>query len=138
MSLDTMTLWPFRYHLRCQPRDDLDPSLGTLPDHSLYIGSSNNVSQRLCFHFQDDSHGTQFTKRFQPLSVDKLCVQRPVGTKQCLSWEDEAVIEAMWEMMQAYTHPQAWRCVAGGSWSKPQGLQMPFPLRLRLKSSGSR
>ena len=80
MSLDTMTLWPFWYTLRCQPRDDLDPSLGSLPDHSLYIGSSNNVSQRLCFHFQDDSHGTQFTKRFQPLGVDKLCVQRPVAS----------------------------------------------------------
>ena len=72
MSLDTMTLWPFRYTVRCDARDDLDSSLGTLPDYSLYIGSSNNVSQRLCFHFQDDDHGTQFTKRFQPRAVDKL------------------------------------------------------------------
>ena len=42
MSLDTMSLWPFRYTLKCERRADLDESLGTLPNHSLYIGSSNN------------------------------------------------------------------------------------------------
>jgi hypothetical protein len=134
MSLDTMTLWPFRYTLKCDARDDLDPALGSLPDHSLYIGSSNNVSNRLCFHFQSDAHGTQFTKRFQPREVVGLCVRRPSGTRECLAWEDQLVVDQMFRFMQEYTHPEAWRCVAGGSWSKPSNSNMPWPLRIRLRT----
>ena len=132
MSLDTMQLWPFRYVLRCQPRTDLDSSLGTLPDHSLYIGSSNSLNNRLCFHFQSNEHGTMWTKTFQPLAVEQLCVKRPTGTKECLRWEDEMVIDAMAIIMWQYTHPEAWRCVGGGSWSKPTNKCMPAPLRRRL------
>ena len=137
MSLDTMQLWPFRYVLRCQPRTDLDTSLGSLPDHSLYIGSSNSTNNRLCFHFQSSEHGTQWTKTYQPIAVEQLCVRRPSGTKECLRWEDEMVIDAMARMMQEYTHPEAWRCVGGGSWSKPSNTRMPAPLQHRLKRERS-
>ena len=97
MSLDTMQIWPFRYVLRCQPRNDLDRELGTLPPDSYmymyYIGSTSHTQNGLCFHMQSSSSGTLWTKRFQPLSVEKLCVRRPSGTKQCLAWEDDMVIE---------------------------------------------
>ena len=130
-----MQSWPFRYTLRCQKRNDLDPTLGTLPDHSLYIGSSNNISARLCFHFQSDDHGSTFTRQFQPLAVEQLCVMRSRNTKECLKWEDEMVIENMYKFMQIFTHPQAWRAVAGGSWAKSNNTRMPFPLQQKLRTA---
>ena len=87
MSLDTMQLWPFRYALRCERRQDLDENQGTFPEFSYYIGSSNNISNRLCYHFQSERHGSQFTRRFQPISVEGLCVRRPRTTKECLAWD---------------------------------------------------
>lgn len=133
-----MSLWPFRYTLKCERRADLDESLGTLPNHSLYIGSSNNVSNRLCYHFQSEHHGTQFTKRFQPICVEDLCVRRPRSTKECLAWEDDLVIEKMFQMMSEYTNPQAWRCVAGGSWARPDNTNVPWKLREKLRVANAK
>ena len=33
------------------------------------------------------------------------------------------VLDAMAKMMEQYTHPEAWRCVGGGSWSKPSNTR---------------
>jgi hypothetical protein len=68
MSLDPLTIWPQRYVLRCERRADLDEKLGSLPDHSLYIGSSSNLTNCVCFHFTHMS-GTQFTKRYRPIAI---------------------------------------------------------------------
>jgi hypothetical protein len=128
MSLDPITVWPQRYELKCARRTDLDETQGTLPDHSIYIGSSSGISHRLCYHFTANC-GSQFTKQFPPESVIGLDMRRPNDVRECLRWEDEIVIERMKMFMEKYTHPQAWRCVAGGSWSKPQNRKMPEPLR---------
>jgi hypothetical protein len=136
MSLDVMRLWPFRYTLQCQRRNDLDDKRGTLPQFSYYIGSTNNVSNRLCFHFQSDKHGSRFTKQFQPISVEHLCARQPRDTQECLRWEDEMVIEMQFSLMETYTHPEAWRCAAGGSWAKPDNIRMPVPLREKLRKIG--
>ena len=133
MSLDPITVWPQRYVLRCQARKDLDENLGTLPDYSLYVGSSSGLTHRLCYHFTDGK-GTLFTKRFEPQAVESICMRRPADVQECLRWEDELVIQKMFQFMSKYTHPEAWRCVAGGSWSKPDNLKMPEPLRRRLQS----
>jgi hypothetical protein len=45
------------------------------------------------------------------------------------------VIETMKEFMEKYTNPQAWRGVAGGSWSKPHNRKMPEPVRRWLHNS---
>jgi hypothetical protein len=68
MSLDPICVWPQRYVLKCARRNDLDENLGTLPDHSIYIGSSSGISHRLCFHFTPNC-GTLFTKKFPPECV---------------------------------------------------------------------
>ena len=114
--------------LKCARRNDLDETQGSLPDHSIYIGSSSGISHRLCYHFTPNC-GSQFTKQFPPASVIGLDMRRPNDVRQCLRWEDEIVIERMKEYMETYTHPQAWRAVAGGSWSKPHNRKMPEPLR---------
>ena len=132
MSLDSMQLWPFRYTIMCEPRQFLDENLGTLPDHTLYIGSSNNVSQRLCYHFQSPNHGSQYTRRHQPISVVGLCVKRTRDAKACLALEDELVLQTMFEYCCKYSHPEVWKCVAGGSWSKVDAKYMPRPLQFRL------
>jgi hypothetical protein len=131
MSLDPLTIWPQRYTLRCERRADLDETLGSLPDHSVYIGSSSNLTNRMCFHFTNGS-GTLFTKRYRPLSVEAIDMRRPRHVQECLAWEDEIVIEKMFHYMSTYTHPHCWRCCAGGSWSKPDNTRMPEPLRRRL------
>jgi predicted GIY-YIG superfamily endonuclease len=128
MSLDPITVWPQRYELKCARRTDLDETQGTLPDHSIYIGSSSGISHRLCYHFTPNC-GSQFTKQFNPQSVIGLDMRRPNDVRECLRWEDEIVIERMKMFMETYTHPQAWRCIAGGSWSKPHNRKMPEPLR---------
>ena len=46
--------------------------------------------------------------------------------------EDTMTIDRMERVMQEYTHPDAWRCVAGGSWSRPDNRSMPMALRHRL------
>ena len=131
MSLQPITVWPQRYTLLCDPRTDLDENLGTLPDHSLYVGSSSGLTHRLCYHFTAGC-GTLFTRRFQPIAVQDIDMRRPQSVQECLAWEDELVIQKMFEFQTMYTHPQAWRCAAGGSWSKPDNTRMPEPLRRRL------
>ena len=134
MSLDPICVWPQRYVLKCARRNDLDENLGTLPDHSIYIGSSSGISHRLCYHFTPNC-GTLFTKKFPPECVIGLDMRKPTDVRQCLRWEDELVIEKMFEVMNTFTHPEAWRFIAGGSWSKPANRKMPEPLRQRLHSS---
>jgi hypothetical protein len=131
MSLDPIMVWPSRYVLKCARRTDLDENLGTLPDHSIYIGSSSGISHRLCYHFTPNC-GTLFTKKFPPECVIGLDMRKPTDVRQCLRWEDELVIEKMFEVMNTFTHPEAWRCVAGGSWSKPANRKMPEPLKRKL------
>lgn len=131
MSLEPLTVWPQRYVLRCAKRTDLDETLGTLPDHSIYVGSSANLTARLCFHFARES-GTQFTKYHAPQEVLLVDARRPRSARECLAWEDELVVDRMFDYMNTYTHPQAWRAVAGGSWSKPDNVRMPELLRVRL------
>jgi hypothetical protein len=94
MSLDPLTIWPQRYTLRCERRTDLDETLGSLPDHSVYIGSSSNLTNRMCFHFTNGS-GTLFTKRYRPLSVEAIDMRRPRHVQECLAWEDQLVIQRM-------------------------------------------
>jgi hypothetical protein len=134
MSLEPITVWPQRYILRCDRRKDLDENLGTLPDHSLYVGSSCGLTHRLCYHFTPGC-GTLFTKRFQPAAVESIDMRKSQTVQECLAWEDELVIQRMFEFMNMYTHPEAWRCVAGGSWSKPDNARMPEPLRIRLRTA---
>jgi hypothetical protein len=131
MSLEPITVWPQRYILRCERRRDLDENQGTLPDHSLYVGSSSGLTHRLCYHFTAGC-GTLFTKRFNPIAVHEIDMRRPQNIKACLAWEDEIVIQKMFEFMTTYTHPDSWRCCAGGSWSKPDNTRIPEPLRRRL------
>jgi hypothetical protein len=131
MSLEPITVWPQRYTLRCERRKDLDENQGTLPDHSLYVGSSSGLTHRLCYHFTPGC-GTLFTKRYHPIAVHEIDMRRPRDVKECLAWEDDLVIQKMLEFMSTYTHPEAWRCIAGGSWSKPDNTRMPEPLRRRL------
>ena len=135
MSLETVLVYPFRYALKCQPRDDLDENQGTLPDHTVYIGSSNNVSQRLCVHAA--GKGSGWTKKFAPLECISLDIERTDSAKECLAREDKIVIDTMETYMRKYTHPQAWRCVGGGSWAKADRTKMPWPLQLRLRDHGS-
>ena len=135
MSLETVLVYPFRYALKCQPRDDLDLSLGSLPNHTVYIGSSNNISQRLCVHAA--GKGSGWTKRFAPLECIRLDIERTDSAKECLAREDNMVIDQMFRFMQEYTHPQAWRCVGGGSWAQADRTRMPWPLQLRLRDQGS-
>jgi len=92
------------------------------------------LSHRLCFHFTDGK-GTLFTRRFKPESVDSIDMRQPTDVKECLRWEDELVIQKMFDFMSNYTHPEAWRCVAGGSWSKPDNTKMPDSLRRRLQAT---
>ena len=136
MSLDPITVWPSRYILRCDRRRDLDENLGTLPDHSLYVGSSSGLTHRLCYHFTPGL-GTLFTKRFNPVAVHAIDMRRPQNIKACLAWEDALVIQKMLEFMNTYTHPEAWRCIAGGSWAKPDNCRMPRPLMERLQARSS-
>ena len=136
MSLEPITVWPERYILRCDRRKDLDENLGTLPDHSLYVGSSCSLTHRLCYHFTPGC-GTLFTKRFQPAAVESIDMRKPQTVQECLAWEDELVIQRMFEFMSQYTHPQAWRAIAGGSWSKPDNTKMPRPLMERLQARSS-
>ena len=133
MSLDPITVWPQRYVLKCQPRKDLDENLGTLPDYSIYVGSSSGLTHRLCYHFTKDK-GTLFTKRYEPEAVQSIDMRQLADVEECLRWEDELVIDKMMQLMSEYSHPEAWRCVAGGSWSKPDNLKLPEPLRRRLQS----
>eukprot|EP01047_Picozoa_sp_COSAG01_P055991 COSAG01_NODE_6295_length_3750_cov_2.499863_2_plen_207_part_00 len=137
MSLEPITVWPQRYILRCERRKDLDENQGTLPDHSLYVGSSSGLTHRLCFHFTAGC-GTLFTKRYHPVAVHAIDIRRPQNIKACLAWEDELVIQKMFEFMTTYTHPHCWRCCAGGSWSKPDNTRMPEPLRRRLDARRQR
>jgi hypothetical protein len=137
MSLEPITVWPERYILRCERRRDLDENQGTLPDHSLYVGSSSGLTHRLCYHFTAGC-GTLFTKRFNPIAVHEIDMRRPQNIKACLAWEDEIVIQKMFEFMTTYTHPQAWRCCAGGSWAKPDNTRMPRPLMERLDARRQR
>eukprot|EP01047_Picozoa_sp_COSAG01_P047990 COSAG01_NODE_4633_length_4853_cov_6.538332_7_plen_149_part_00 len=65
-------------------------------------------------------------------------MRRPRNVKACLAWEDAIVIEKMLEFMNTYTHPEAWRCIAGGSWAKPDNCRMPRPLMERLQARSSR
>ena len=131
-SLDCMEHWAFRYVIRCQKRNDLDPSLGTLPGYSLYCGSSSQVHSRLIYHMH---HGSQWTKTFRPLSdaTIRLCTKKPRDTQHCLAMEDEIVLQLMYEAMQTWTHPEAWRMVGGGSWARPSNTKMPKPLQQRLQ-----
>jgi hypothetical protein len=89
---------------------------------------------RLCYHFTPNC-GSQFTKQFSPQSVIGLDMRRPNDVRECLRWEDALVIETMKEFMEKYTNPQAFRCVAGGSWSKPHNRKMPEPVRRWFHSS---
>ena len=52
--------------------------------------------------------------------------------------EDEMVVEKMFKVMSEYTHPQAWRCVAGGSWAKPDSTTMPWKLREKLQAAAAK
>ena len=135
MSLETVSVHPFRYALRCEARQDLDENQGTLPDHTVYIGSSNNISQRLCVHMV--GKGSGWTKKFAPSQCISLDIERTDSAKECLAREDKIVIDTMETYMREYTHPQAWRCVGGGSWSKPDNTRMPWPLQIRLRNQGS-
>ena len=98
MSLEPITVFPQRYILRCERRTDLDENLGTLPDHSLYVGSSSGLTHRLCYHFTAGC-GTLFTKRYHPVAVHAIDMRRPRDVKACLAWEDEIVIQKMFEFM---------------------------------------
>jgi predicted GIY-YIG superfamily endonuclease len=86
MSLDLITVWPQRYILRCERRKDLDQNQGTLPDHSLYVGSSSGLTHRLCYHFTPGL-GTLFTRRFNPVAVHAIDMRRPQNIKACLAWQ---------------------------------------------------
>ena len=90
------------------------------------------VSQRLCYHYQSPNHGSQYTRRHQPISVVGLCVKRTRDAKACLALEDELVLQTMFEYCCKYSHPEVWKCVAGGSWSKVDAKHMPRPLQFRL------
>jgi hypothetical protein len=81
--------------------------------------------------------GTLFTRRFNPVAVHAIDMRRPRNVKACLAWEDDLVIQKMFEFMSTYTHPEAWRCIAGGSWAKPDNCRMPEPLRQRLEARRS-
>lgn len=131
-SLDSLHIWPFTYVLKCQPRTDLNPNLGSLPDHTLYVGSSMQIQHRICQHCAGQA--SKFTREFPPMSVEKVLINRRESAKETLKIEDDETIDCMYSMMQQYTHPDVWKCVAGGSWSKHDLRRpMPWPLRNRLQ-----
>ena len=66
-----------------------------------------------------------------------LDIQPTGSAKECLALEDKRVIDTMEKYMRNYTHPQAWRCVGGGSWAKADNTRMPYPLQQRLRDQGS-
>ena len=49
---------------------------------------------------------------------------------EVLAYENNKTLALMFEAMQLYTHPEAWRFVAGGSWCKP-GLDQNMPAALQ-------
>ena len=48
------------------------------------------------------------------------------------AFENAKTLELMYDMMKAYTHPEAWRFVAGGAFCK-FGLDQRMPLALRQR-----
>ena len=133
MSLDPLEIWAFRYKLKCAPRPrmDLDENLGTLPDYTIYIGSSMNTQTRLCLHFTPGK-GCRWTIAMPPSAVLSVDATKPTSTCNCLAMEDNDTIDCMFELMTTYTHPEAWRCCGGGSWARADNKRMPAPLRHKL------
>ena len=66
----------------------------------------------------------------------EIDIQQTESAKECLALEDKLVIDTMEKYTRDYTHPQAWRCIGGGSWAKPDNTRMPWPLQLYVCSIG--
>ena len=82
MSLEPITVWAQRYILRCDPRTDLDENLGTLPDRSLYVGSSSGLTHRLCYQSRaEPTCGREATVR--PVRSERLYLPEEEESDGC-------------------------------------------------------
>ena len=121
------------YTLRCQPRTDLTSDEGTLPPLTRYVDSTHSLNHRIRQH--QTGIGSRFTRTHPVLEdngVEAVNLDYRATSEQVLRYENDTTIELMYKFMEQYSHPQAWRCVASGSYCKFD-LRQPMPAALRQR-----
>ena len=112
-SLRPITLHPWVYVLRCQPRAGTDYP-------TLYVGVTLNAHQRITQHFTGS--GARFTQTHRPLAVEALHVDVGDSGETVLQREQRITVELMREYITRHGG-DAWRSVAGSGYSMPHEMQ---------------
>ena len=111
-SLRPITLHPWVYVLRCQPRAGTDYP-------TLYVGVTLNAHQRITQHFTGS--GARFTQTHRPLAVEALHVDVGDSGETVLQREQRITLELMREYITRHGG-DAWRSVAGSGYSMPHEM----------------
>ena len=111
-SLQSITLHPWIYVLRCQPREETEYP-------SLYVGVSLDVHRRITQHFT--GRGSRFTQAHPPVAVEALHVDTGEGNTTALEREKNITLQLMRQYLTEHGD-DAWRSVAGAGYSMPHQM----------------
>eukprot|EP01043_Picozoa_sp_COSAG02_P051594 COSAG02_NODE_5452_length_4304_cov_38.141040_1_plen_115_part_00 len=108
-----MTIHPWVYVLRCEPREGTEYS-------TLYVGATLNTHQRITQHFAGT--GARFTQTHHPVAVEALHVDVGDSNESVLEREQRITLEYMRRYIEQYGD-DAWRSVAGAGYTMPHNMQ---------------
>ena len=111
-SLAPITLHPWVYVLRCQPRAETEYP-------SLYVGVSLDVHRRITQHLT--GRGSRFTQAHPVVAVEALHVDAGDGDTTVLEREKDITLRLMREHIAEHGE-DAWRSVAGAGYSMPHTM----------------
>jgi len=112
-SLQALTLYPWVYVLRCEPRAGT-----TYP--SLYVGATINSHNRITQHFTGS--GARFTQTHRPVAVEALHVDVGDSDETVLQRERRITLDLMRQHVAAHGE-DAWRSVAGAGYTMPHQMR---------------